>query len=688
MEASGDPVAALLHSVAKVPIALEHSLAQTRELEEQSFDRQKRCAETRSRVLASREQAAAGIGPASRGCATSLDHEGSPDEAGAPDFASEEGSTSSSSDSGVKLAPFEGKVVEGGQARDIVELASFTTSSSGSVHTLLASPTGDLLEALASAPASYFDRSCSEAASLARARQDHNTVALADQKLHVVGDLQAMIDLYLDKVGAEIDALNASAPTAVGPPTGLPVDERQDDGVPQALAGSNLTRTCEVEDARLTAEDMAFVAALAAPASPPAMATAAAAAAAAAAAGWPLGLPWATRFDALPEARPLESADAGLTAAMLESHKRGGGEILAVHGLVHPTHVCCPSPSGGDGCWPSAGSSASSSSSACTNSAASPTSIEMATGDGGNWCPSGDLLVPDRSSSDGLSPGASSATASTSDLATLAHSALPAAPQRQRSSDTHATVDHFAKVAGATYAASTHEAFPMAGSCGDVNLSQSAPLLGRASAVTPFSLSHGLDVGLAGRRAASNLDGSAPGPTKVGLPDRLARYEAERTYCLCGRVSFGEMVCCDSPNCGVEWFHFQCVGLDASPEGEWLCPICSMLPDGQVEPSEDLLLDDADEVEEAPASAAPAGPSGAFGAGADAPQQTCAAPNQYARQYLLLRSGSQSDIVSENAPEEFDRSETLCREVEADSSGCFARCSRTDAFPPAYLPAC
>ena len=144
-----------------------------------------RCAETRSRVLASREQAAAGIGPASRGCATSLDHEGSPDEAGAPDFASEEGSTSSSSDSGVKLAPFEGKVVEGGQARDIVELASFTTSSSGSVHTLLASPTGDLLEALASAPASYFDRSCSEAASLARARQDHNTVALADQKLHV-----------------------------------------------------------------------------------------------------------------------------------------------------------------------------------------------------------------------------------------------------------------------------------------------------------------------------------------------------------------------------------------------------------------------------------------------------------------------------------------------------------------------
>lgn len=100
------------------------------------------------------------------------------------------------------------------------------------------------------------------------------------------------------------------------------------------------------------------------------------------------------------------------------------------------------------------------------------------------------------------------------------------------------------------------------------------------------------------------------------------------------------------------------------------------------------MLDDADEVEEAPASAAPAGPSGAFGAGADAPQQTCAAPNQYARQYLLLRSGSQSDIVSENAPEEFDRSETLCREVEADSSGCFARCSRTDAFPPAYLPAC
>jgi len=38
-------------------------------------------------------------------------------------------------------------------------------------------------------------------------------------------------------------------------------------------------------------------------------------------------------------------------------------------------------------------------------------------------------------------------------------------------------------------------------------------------------------------------------------------------------------VCCDSPNCGVEWFHFACVGLSASPEGEWLCPVCELLPE-------------------------------------------------------------------------------------------------------------
>ena len=51
----------------------------------------------------------------------------------------------------------------------------------------------------------------------------------------------------------------------------------------------------------------------------------------------------------------------------------------------------------------------------------------------------------------------------------------------------------------------------------------------------------------------------------------------EPTYCICQRVSFGEMVGCDNPECKREWFHFECVGLSANPRGKWLCPECSTL---------------------------------------------------------------------------------------------------------------
>lgn len=48
----------------------------------------------------------------------------------------------------------------------------------------------------------------------------------------------------------------------------------------------------------------------------------------------------------------------------------------------------------------------------------------------------------------------------------------------------------------------------------------------------------------------------------------------EPTYCVCHRVSFGEMVCCDAPDCPTEWFHFQCVNLTSTPKGKWYCADC------------------------------------------------------------------------------------------------------------------
>ncbi|KAJ7545012.1 hypothetical protein O6H91_09G103000 [Diphasiastrum complanatum] len=51
----------------------------------------------------------------------------------------------------------------------------------------------------------------------------------------------------------------------------------------------------------------------------------------------------------------------------------------------------------------------------------------------------------------------------------------------------------------------------------------------------------------------------------------------EPTYCICGQVSFGDMIACDNENCeGGEWFHYQCVGLSSETlfKGKWYCPSC------------------------------------------------------------------------------------------------------------------
>ncbi|KAI9321674.1 the Ing1 Phd finger in complex with A histone H3k4me3 peptide, partial [Dichotomocladium elegans] len=48
----------------------------------------------------------------------------------------------------------------------------------------------------------------------------------------------------------------------------------------------------------------------------------------------------------------------------------------------------------------------------------------------------------------------------------------------------------------------------------------------------------------------------------------------EPLYCYCRQVSFGEMVGCDGEHCPYEWFHMECVGLDAPPKGAWYCDHC------------------------------------------------------------------------------------------------------------------
>jgi inhibitor of growth protein 3 len=48
-----------------------------------------------------------------------------------------------------------------------------------------------------------------------------------------------------------------------------------------------------------------------------------------------------------------------------------------------------------------------------------------------------------------------------------------------------------------------------------------------------------------------------------------------KVYCICQKVSFGDMVACDNDKCPYEWFHWGCVGLKSEPEGTWICPPCT-----------------------------------------------------------------------------------------------------------------
>lgn len=73
----------------------------------------------------------------------------------------------------------------------------------------------------------------------------------------------------------------------------------------------------------------------------------------------------------------------------------------------------------------------------------------------------------------------------------------------------------------------------------------------------------------AGGAAAGSADGGpAPGPP-------VENDGTEPVYCLCNRVSFGEMIACDNPECLIEWFHYDCVGITQQPKGKWYCPECA-----------------------------------------------------------------------------------------------------------------
>lgn len=63
----------------------------------------------------------------------------------------------------------------------------------------------------------------------------------------------------------------------------------------------------------------------------------------------------------------------------------------------------------------------------------------------------------------------------------------------------------------------------------------------------------------------------------LALPVPMNPMTDNRLYCVCQcpHDDVSEMIGCDAPDCRVEWFHFECVGILVPPEGKWYCPECS-----------------------------------------------------------------------------------------------------------------
>ena len=76
-------------------------------------------------------------------------------------------------------------------------------------------------------------------------------------------------------------------------------------------------------------------------------------------------------------------------------------------------------------------------------------------------------------------------------------------------------------------------------------------------------------------------DYSDPPPGAAMLVGAATTGEAPptdgRLYCVCQSPhdDVSEMIGCDAPDCVLEWFHFECVGIMVPPPGKWYCPQCS-----------------------------------------------------------------------------------------------------------------
>lgn len=71
-------------------------------------------------------------------------------------------------------------------------------------------------------------------------------------------------------------------------------------------------------------------------------------------------------------------------------------------------------------------------------------------------------------------------------------------------------------------------------------------------------------------------EASAPMQSIPGEDYYYAKQD-DKLYCVCQSPhdDVSEMIGCDAPDCPIEWFHFECMGIMVPPAGKWYCPDCT-----------------------------------------------------------------------------------------------------------------
>lgn len=100
---------------------------------------------------------------------------------------------------------------------------------------------------------------------------------------------------------------------------------------------------------------------------------------------------------------------------------------------------------------------------------------------------------------------------------------------------------------------------------GELKVLQKSPMVPPLIIPNPYKSDSGSD---------SNDSVDAVNEVPVPPPEPPKKNVQLYCYCRCPYDEVSEMIGCDSHDCAIEWFHFECVGIMVPPKGQWFCPDC------------------------------------------------------------------------------------------------------------------